>query len=129
MIMDIFTLTAKKSGWSKELFYQLVESVKDYAIFVSDLDGTIISWNIGAEKIFGYAPQEAIGQNCRMLFTKEDQVNHVPEKERPPVEKDVPKTNDGIFVKTGRISLPAACKLRFMMKAATTPDTLKSPEI
>lgn len=86
--MDIFTLTAKKSGWSKELFYQLVESVKDYAIFVSDLDGTIISWNIGAEKIFGYAPQEAIGQNCRMLFTKEDQVNHVPEKEKETARRE-----------------------------------------
>ena len=79
--MDIFTLMAKESGWSKELLYQLVDSVKDYAIFVSDLDGEIVSWNVGAEKIFGYTAQEAIGQNCRMLFTKEDQASNEPEKE------------------------------------------------
>ena len=79
---DIFTLMEQETGWSKELLYQLVESVKDYAIFVSDLDGEIISWNIGAEKIFGYTPEEAIGQNCRMLFTKEDRLDNVPEGER-----------------------------------------------
>jgi PAS domain S-box-containing protein len=82
MIMDVFTLMAKEKGWSKELLYQLVESVKDYAIFVSDLDGEIVSWNIGAEKIFGYSAQEAIGQNCRMLFTKEDQASNESEKEQ-----------------------------------------------
>lgn len=88
MIMDIFTLMAKETGWSKELLYQLVDSVKDYAIFVSDLDGTIISWNIGAEKIFGYTASEAIGQNCRILFTKEDQASNEPEKERATARKE-----------------------------------------
>ncbi len=72
----------KETGWTKELLYQLVESVKDYAIFVSDLDGEIVSWNMGAEKIFGYTASEAIGQDSRMLFTKEDQANNVPEGER-----------------------------------------------
>jgi len=82
--MDIhhFTQMEQETGWSKELLYQLVESVKDYAIFVSDLNGQIVSWNIGAEKIFGYPAKEAIGQNCRILFTSEDRANRVPEKER-----------------------------------------------
>ena len=68
--MDIhhFTQMEQETGWSKELLYQLVESVKDYAIFVSDLNGQIVSWNIGAEKIFGYPAKEAIGQNCRILL-------------------------------------------------------------
>lgn len=79
---------AEQAGWSKELLYQLVESVKDYAIFVSDLEGEIVSWNIGAEKIFGYTPEEAIGQNCRMLFTKEDQAEHVPEQEKETARKE-----------------------------------------
>jgi PAS domain S-box-containing protein len=80
--MDIFTLMAKEKGWSNELLYQLVESIKDYAIFVSDLDGEIVSWNIGAENAFGYSAQEAIGQNCRILFTKEDQASNESEKEQ-----------------------------------------------
>ncbi len=82
MATKIFDLMAQETGWSKELLYQLVENVKDYAIFVSDLDGEIASWNIGAEKIFGYTASEAIGRNCRMLFTKEDRANNVPEEER-----------------------------------------------
>src|SRR4028119_1920114 len=82
MDKDIIALMKKETGWSKELLYQLVDSVKDYAIFVSDLDGTIVSWNIGGEKIFGYSAKEAIGQNCRILFTEEDRAEKVPEKER-----------------------------------------------
>ena len=84
VIMDTgyFLRMANQQGWSKELLYQLVDSVKDYAIFVSDSDGIIVSWNIGAEKIFGYAADEAIGQNCRMLFTEEDRADGIPEKER-----------------------------------------------
>jgi PAS domain S-box-containing protein len=82
MDKDITALMEKETGWSKELLYQLVDSVKDYAIFVSDLDGTIVSWNIGAEKIFGYTAKEAIGQNCRILFTPEDRAKGEPEKEK-----------------------------------------------
>lgn len=77
-----FIQLERKTGWSKELLYQLVENVTDYAIFISDLDGTIVSWNIGAEKIFGYSAKEAVGQNCAMLFTREDRDNNEPEKER-----------------------------------------------
>jgi PAS domain S-box-containing protein len=82
--MEAATITKiqEERGWSKELLYQLVESVKDYAIFVSDLDGRIVSWNPGAEKIFGYSAKEAIGQNCRILFTEEDRAEKVSEKER-----------------------------------------------
>ncbi|HEX9962087.1 MAG TPA: PAS domain S-box protein, partial [Pyrinomonadaceae bacterium] len=72
----------KETGWSRELVYQLLESVKDYAIFVADLDGQIVSWNIGAEKIFGYEAKEAIGRNCRILFTDEDRAEGIPEQER-----------------------------------------------
>jgi PAS domain S-box-containing protein len=46
------------------------------------LDGRIVSWNPGAEKIFGYSAKEAIGQNCRILFTEEDRAEKVSEKER-----------------------------------------------
>jgi PAS domain S-box-containing protein len=88
MDTDIFNSMAIEKGWSKELLYQLVESVKDYAIFASDLDGTIVSWNTGAENVFGYKASQAIGQNCRMLFTKEDQAKNEPEKEKETARKE-----------------------------------------
>ena len=71
----------KETGWSKELLYQLVDSVKDYAIFAADLDGLIVTWNIGAEKMFGYPAEEIIGQHFAILATPEDRANNMPEEE------------------------------------------------
>ncbi len=69
------------TGWSKELLYQLVDNVKDYAIFVIDPAGMVVSWNIGAEKLFGYSADEAIGRNTAFLFTPEDRASNIPERE------------------------------------------------
>ncbi|MEA2983840.1 MAG: hypothetical protein QOD94_94 [Alphaproteobacteria bacterium] len=50
----------------------LVEAVTDYALYLLDLDGTIISWNSGARRIKGYTADEIIGKNFSMFFTPED---------------------------------------------------------
>lgn len=50
------------SGWSEHRLRQLVDSVEDYAIFITDLEGNIETWNIGAERMFGFAADEVIGQ-------------------------------------------------------------------
>ncbi|MBZ4219595.1 MAG: CHASE3 domain-containing protein, partial [Chlorobium sp.] len=57
---------------SEEGFRMLVESVKDYAIFMLDTDGNIITWNSGAELLSGYTALEMIGQNYSLFFTPED---------------------------------------------------------
>jgi len=46
---------------SQERFRQLVQEVKDYAIFILDPTGNILSWNEGARKIKGYTADEIIG--------------------------------------------------------------------
>ena len=46
---------------SEERFRLLVEGVSDYAIFMLDPEGVIVSWNAGAERIFGFTSEEAIG--------------------------------------------------------------------
>jgi PAS domain S-box-containing protein len=53
-------------------FQLLVEAVTDYALYLLDLDGTIISWNTGAQRIKGYTANEIIGKNFSMFFTPED---------------------------------------------------------
>jgi PAS domain S-box-containing protein len=50
----------------------LVEAVSDYALYLLDLDGTIVSWNNGAQRIKGYTADEIIGKNFSMFFTPED---------------------------------------------------------
>jgi PAS domain S-box-containing protein len=57
---------------SEERFRLLVESVRDYAIFMLDIDGTVRSWNAGAQAIKGYAPEEIIGRHFSAFYTPQD---------------------------------------------------------
>ncbi len=59
----------------------LAENVRDYAIFTTDEEGIIDTWNIGAENIFGFREEEAIGQNAEVLFTAEDRARGIPLRE------------------------------------------------
>ena len=66
---------------SEERFRMLVEGVKDYAIFMMDPQGTIVSWNDGAERILGYRDSEIVGRNAEILFTAEDRERGEPARE------------------------------------------------
>lgn len=57
---------------SEERFRLLVDSVEDHAIFSLGPDGRIVLWNAGAQRLFGYEPDEIIGQSFAKLFTAED---------------------------------------------------------
>ncbi len=59
----------------------MVESVKDFAIFTVDPDGRVVSWNPGAERLFGYFEGEILGQHLGALFVPEDRDGGVPERE------------------------------------------------
>jgi PAS domain S-box-containing protein len=50
----------------------LVDGVLDYAIFMLDPEGSVLSWNAGAERIKGYTAEQIIGQNFSCFFTAED---------------------------------------------------------
>jgi PAS domain S-box-containing protein len=66
---------------SEERLRLLVESVRDYAIFMLDPDGIVQSWNAGAQAIKGYRPDEIIGRHFRAFYTPEDQAAGKPEWE------------------------------------------------
>ena len=56
---------------SEERFRLLVHGVKDCAIYMVALDGTVSSWSAAAEQIFGYREEEIVGQHRRVFFTGE----------------------------------------------------------
>ena len=61
-------------------FRLLVESVADYAIFMVDADGRVVTWNRGAEMLKGYTADEIIGQHFRVFYAPEAQVQERPER-------------------------------------------------
>ena len=61
---------------TSRLLAAVVESTND-AIITNDVNGTITSWNVGAEKLLGYSASEVIGQSITMLFTKTEGVAKV----------------------------------------------------
>lgn|GEM_PF-1309307 len=63
---------------SEERLRVLIESVPDYAIFTLDAEGRIQSWNSGAERVFGFTEEEAIGQHAEILFAPEDRARGIP---------------------------------------------------
>jgi len=63
---------------SEEQFRLLVQGVTDYAIYMLDPEGNVASWNAGAQRIKGYAPDEIIGQHFSRFYTDEDRAAGLP---------------------------------------------------
>ncbi|WP_239017738.1 hybrid sensor histidine kinase/response regulator [Sphingomonas aracearum] len=59
-------------------FELLVKAVKDYAIYLLDRDGYVVSWNAGAERFKGYTAEEIIGQHFSRFYTEEDRASGLP---------------------------------------------------
>jgi PAS domain S-box-containing protein len=53
---------------SEEKYRMLLDGIKDYAIFMLDAHGRVVTWNAGAERIKGYTSQQIIGQNFSCFF-------------------------------------------------------------
>jgi len=58
----------------------LVQSVTDYAIYMLDPQGAVVSWNAGAERLKGYAPGEIVGEHFSRFYTDEDRAAGRPER-------------------------------------------------
>jgi PAS domain S-box-containing protein len=59
-------------GLSQEtLFHRLVDGVTDYAIFLLDANGYIVSWNEGARRLKGYEPDEILGRHFSTFYPEE----------------------------------------------------------
>jgi PAS domain S-box-containing protein len=63
------------------LFRLLVESVRDYAIFMLDPDGRVSTWNAGAENIKGYRKEEILGKHFSIFYTPDAIARRFPQYE------------------------------------------------
>ena len=62
---------------SEEHYRLLIESAEDYAIFMADPVGRILSWNSGAERLYGYSAEEAVGRPVVSLLVPPDRREEV----------------------------------------------------
>lgn len=67
-------------GQSEEPFRLLVSQVKDYAIFLLDPQGNIMSWNEGAEHLKGYRAAEIIGRHFSIFYPQSDIEQGIPQR-------------------------------------------------
>ena len=65
-------VATRQRDQSEERFRLMVESVKDYAIFMLDPQGIITTWNSGAQLIKGYRPDEIIGRHFSCFYSTEE---------------------------------------------------------
>ena len=66
---------------SEERFRLLVEGVKDYAIFLLDPKGNVVTWNAGAQRIKGYRADEIVGKTFKQFYMPEDIARGHPDRE------------------------------------------------
>lgn len=64
---------------SEQQFRLLVQGVTDYAIYMLDPQGCVSSWNVGAQRIKGYRPEEIIGEHFSRFYTEEDRAAGEPQ--------------------------------------------------
>lgn len=64
---------------SEEQFRLLVQGVTDYAIYLLDPDGIVTNWNVGAQRIKGYLPEEVVGSHFSRFYRPEDRESGLPQ--------------------------------------------------
>ncbi|MGI4861033.1 MAG: CheR family methyltransferase [Janthinobacterium lividum] len=64
----------EKMRTSEKRMQLVVQSTNDYAIIIHDMSGAIVTWNKGAERMFGYTEAETLGQSGGLIYTEEDRL-------------------------------------------------------
>jgi PAS domain S-box-containing protein len=80
--------TRRATSIEAERFQLLVEGISDYAIYMLDPDGTVASWNTGAQRFKGYTPEEIIGQHFSQFYTDQDRLTNLPARALKQAEEE-----------------------------------------
>lgn len=84
---------------SEVKFRLLVQSVRDYAIFIMTPQGVIASWNDGAQRIKGYTAEEIVGKHFSTFYTPEDLARNHPANELAIAAKEGRYEEEGLRVR------------------------------
>jgi PAS domain S-box-containing protein len=94
-----FSIDISKQKKTEDQLFNLVEGVKDYAIFMLNPDGTIASWNEGVRTLKGYNKEEVIGKHFSMFYPQEKIDARFPEFELEQARKTGRFEDEGYRVK------------------------------
>ncbi|HEY9682365.1 MAG TPA: PAS domain S-box protein [Oculatellaceae cyanobacterium] len=78
----------REAARREEIFRLLVAGVADYAIFMLDPNGNIMTWNEGAQRINGYSASEIVGKHFSQFYTEEDRKRGHPQYELAVAERE-----------------------------------------
>jgi PAS domain S-box-containing protein len=91
--------SADEPGKANLAFRLLVDAVQDYAIFILDPEGYVLTWNTGARSIKGYTREEIVGKHFSVFYPQEAIESHWPERELALAEKEGRFRDEGLRVK------------------------------
>ena len=81
-------ISAPRNAVTDQDFRLMVESIADYAIFMLDPSGCVRTWNLGAERIKGYLPEEILGQHISVFYPPEQVAKRWPQYELEVARKE-----------------------------------------
>jgi PAS domain S-box-containing protein len=73
-------LTTSHNLIEQHRFELLVNAISNYAIYMLDAGGHVVSWNSGAQRFKGYQPAEILGRHFSLFYTPEDRITGEPDK-------------------------------------------------
>ncbi|MGA7817261.1 ATP-binding protein, partial [Caballeronia sp.] len=105
-VLSLIEITARRHAEAsaragEERLRLAAQTTNDFAIIVQDPGGRIVSWNAGAQRVFGYTEDEAVGQNIDVIFSVQDQVNRVADRERDLARRENRADDDRWLVAKG----------------------------
>jgi PAS domain S-box-containing protein len=99
----------------------LMDGIQDYAIIMLNPDGRVISWNVGAQRITGYKPEEITGRHFSCFYPTEAVERHLPQKHLYLADADGRCENEGWRVRKDGTSYWANVIVTALYEAADQP--------
>lgn len=97
---------------SEEQFRLLAQGVTDYAIYMLNTAGNVSNWNLGAQRIKGYTPEEIIGKHFSQFYTDEDRANGEPDRALETAKREGKFEKEAWRVRKGGDRFLGACRYR-----------------